>query len=291
MRLHIEGLEKTYKEKSVLKGIDYTFEKGRIYGLLGRNGAGKTTLFNCLARYLDYENGRIGIDYDDTAVDAASYFGAGGNSKYNESDIGFVFTQPHLPEFLTGREFIKFFIEINGDKVKDPMEVDEYFKLVAFDPEDGDRLIKSYSHGMMNKLQMLVSLFILKPPVILLDEPLTSFDVVAALEVRNMIKSIKNDHIIIFSTHILQLAQDLCDEIIVLHDGVLRHIPQEKIHSPEFESDIIQLLQEKSEDATVLDAVTAEDVATVDDDSSVDKKKPARTTASAPAVFKRIEED
>ena len=259
MRLHIEGLEKTYKEKSVLKGIDYTFEKGRIYGLLGRNGAGKTTLFNCLARYLDYENGRIGIDYDDTAVDAASYFGAGGNSNYNESDIGFVFTQPHLPEFLTGREFIKFFIEINGDKVKDPLEVDEYFKLVAFDPEDGDRLIKSYSHGMMNKLQMLVSLFILKPPVILLDEPLTSFDVVAALEVRNMIKSIKNDHIIIFSTHILQLAQDLCDEIIVLHDGVLRHIPQEKIHSPEFESDIIQLLQEKSEDTAVLNNLASSD--------------------------------
>jgi len=290
MRLHIEGLEKTYKEKSVLKGIDYTFEKGRIYGLLGRNGAGKTTLFNCLARYLDYENGRIGIDYDDTAVDAASYFGAGGNSNYNESDIGFVFTQPHLPEFLTGREFIKFFIEINGDKVKDPLEVDEYFKLVAFDPEDGDRLIKSYSHGMMNKLQMLVSLFILKPPVILLDEPLTSFDVVAALEVRNMIKSIKNDHIIIFSTHILQLAQDLCDEIIVLHDGVLRHIPQEKIHSPEFESDIIQLLQEKSEDTAVLNNLASSDDLSDGAECKGSSAQKSELTTSAGA-YQRVEED
>lgn len=290
MRLHIEGLEKKYKEKDVLKGIDYTFEKGRIYGLLGRNGAGKTTLFNCLARYLDYENGRIGIDYDDTAVDAASYFGAGGNSKYNESDIGFVFTQPHLPEFLTGREFIKFFIEINGDKVKDPLEVDEYFKLVAFDPEDGDRLIKSYSHGMMNKLQMLVSLFILKPPVILLDEPLTSFDVVAALEVRNMIKSIKNDHIIIFSTHILQLAQDLCDEIIVLHDGVLRHIPQEKIHSPEFESDIIQLLQEKSEDTAVLNNLASSDDLSDGAECKGSSAQKSELTTSAGA-YQRVEED
>ena len=290
MRLHIEGLKKTYKEKAVLKGIDYTFEQGRIYGLLGRNGAGKTTLFNCLARYLDFENGRIGIDHDDSSADAASFFAAGGNMDYNESDIGFVFTQPHLPEFLTGREFIKFFIEINGDKVKNPLEIDEYFKLVAFDPEDGDRLIKSYSHGMMNKLQMLVSLFILKPPVILLDEPLTSFDVVAALEVRNMIKAIKKDHIIIFSTHILQLAQDLCDEIIVLHDGVLRHIPQEKIHSPEFESDIIKLLQEKSEDAAVLDAVITEDTDSNEADSGEDKKHPARTTASA-AAYQRVEED
>lgn len=290
MRLHIEGLEKKYKEKDVLKGIDYTFEKGRIYGLLGRNGAGKTTLFNCLARYLDYDSGRIGIDHDDIALDADSYFAAGGKSNYNESDIGFVFTQPHLPEFLTGREFIKFFIEINGDKVKDPMEVDEYFKLVAFDPEDGDRLIKSYSHGMMNKLQMLVSLFILKPPVILLDEPLTSFDVVAALEVRNMIKSIKNDHIIIFSTHILQLAQDLCDEIIVLHDGVLRHIPQEKIHSPEFESDIIQLLQEKSEDTAVLNNLASSDDLSDGAECNGSSAQKSELTTSAGA-YQRVEED
>jgi ABC-2 type transport system ATP-binding protein len=267
MRLHIEELTKNYKDKSVLKGINYTFEKGRIYGLLGRNGAGKTTLFNCLARYLEYDSGNIGLDYDDTAAEPAEFFSSRRSAdNYDESDIGFVFTQPHLPEFLTGREFIKFFIEINNDKVDQKLEIDEYFRLVAFDPADGDRLIKTYSHGMMNKLQMLISLFIMKPPVILLDEPLTSFDVVAALEVRNMIKSIKHDHIIIFSTHILQLAQDLCDEIVVLHDGVLRHVPQEKIHSPQFESDIIALLQEqesgskleKEAAATVLDGLNYE---------------------------------
>lgn len=62
-----------------------------------------------------------------------------------------------------------------------------------------------------------------------------------------MIKSIKKDHIIIFSTHILQLAQDLCDEIVVLQDGLLRHIPQESIHSPQFETDIIRILQDSPE--------------------------------------------
>lgn len=244
MHLHIRNLEKTYKEKTVLKGLDYTFESGKIYGLLGRNGAGKTTLFNCLAKYLDFESGDIGLDFSQEASDINEFFAHNKSMSYNESDIGFVFTQPHLPEFLTGREFIKFFIEINADKITNPLAVDEYFKLVAFNPADGDRLIKTYSHGMMNKLQMLISLFILKPPVILLDEPLTSFDVVAALEVKNMIKSIKKDHIIIFSTHILQLAQDLCDDIVVLHDGLLRHVPDEKVHSPEFESEIISILQE-----------------------------------------------
>ena len=244
MRLHIDGLVKSYKDKAVLKGASFTFEQGKIYGLLGRNGAGKTTLFNCMARYLEFDSGRIGLDSDNRADNPTAFFEGGGKPDYNESDIGFVFTQPHLPEFLTGREFIKFFIEINGEKVANPLAIEEYFRLVAFDPADGDRLIKEYSHGMMNKLQMLISLYILKPPVILLDEPLTSFDVVAALEVKNMIKAIKKDHIIIFSTHILELAQDLCDEIVVLHDGVLQHIPSEGIHSPQFESDIIRILSD-----------------------------------------------
>ena len=244
MRLHIDGLVKSYKDKAVLKGASFTFEQGKIYGLLGRNGAGKTTLFNCMARYLEFDSGRIGLDPDDRADNPTTFFEGGGKPDYNESDIGYVFTQPHLPEFLTGREFIKFFMEINGEKVANPLAIEEYFHLVAFDPADGDRLIKEYSHGMMNKLQMLISLYILKPPVILLDEPLTSFDVVAALEVKNMIKSIKKDHIIVFSTHILELAQDLCDEIVVLHEGVLQHIPSEGIHSPEFESDIIRILSD-----------------------------------------------
>lgn len=288
MRLHIDELVKNYKEKAVLRGASFTFEQGRIYGLLGRNGAGKTTLFNCMARYLEYESGRIGLDLEETADSPAAFFKAGGKSDYDESDIGFVFTQPHLPEFLTGREFIKFFIEINGDKVVDPLDIDEYFRLVAFDPEDGDRLIKEYSHGMMNKLQMLISLYILKPPVILLDEPLTSFDVVAALEVKNMIKAIKKDHIIIFSTHILELAQDLCDEIVVLHNGVLRHIPAKSIRSPQFESDIISILSDKDADAN--DTGEIEQISVEPERGGSDPVPPERTGADTGDISTDSEE-
>lgn len=235
MQLTIQGLHKRFKEKEVLKGVDCTFEQGKIYGLLGRNGAGKTTLFNCLSKYAEIDSGTIELT------------GSGRAGAYREGDIGFVFTQPQLPEFMTGREFIKFFIEINRDKIEEPKSVDEYLHLVSFDYADSNRLIKEYSHGMMNKLQMLISLFILRPPVILLDEPLTSFDVVVALEVKNMIKSIKADHIIIFSTHILQLAQDLCDEIVVLSDGKLRHVPGELLHSPAFEAEILEVLRDGGE--------------------------------------------
>jgi ABC-2 type transport system ATP-binding protein len=81
--------------------------------------------------------------------------------------------------------------------------------------------------------------------VILLDEPLTSFDVVAALEMKNLLREMKDEHIIVFSTHILQLAADLCDEIVVLNHGLLEGVDSALIHTPEFESRIIEILKDE----------------------------------------------
>ena len=105
----------------------------------------------------------------------------------------------------------------------------------------GEGAISGY--GMKNKVQMLCFL-IGRPPVILLDEPLTSFDVVAALEMKNLLREMKDDHIIIFSTHILQLAADLCDEIVILNHGQLESVDPALIHTPEFESRIIDILRD-----------------------------------------------
>ena len=90
----------------------------------------------------------------------------------------------------------------------------------------------------------MLCFMIAKPPVILLDEPLTSFDVVVALEMKNLLKEIKKDHILIFSTHILQLASDLCDEIVVLHQGNLQKVDNHMLKSPEFETEIIKILKD-----------------------------------------------
>ena len=100
--------------------------------------------------------------------------------------------------------------------------------MIKIKEEDWYRLIKDYSHGMKNKMQMICFL-ITKPPVILLDEPLTSFDVVVAHEIKQMLKAMKQDHIIIFSTHILELAEDLCDEIVILNQGKLEAIDHNMI--------------------------------------------------------------
>lgn len=232
MQLQLSNIQKAFGTKQVLKGADFTFEKGKIYGLLGRNGSGKTTLFNCLSGELTADAG------------TATLGEAGQAAPLSDLDVGFVFSTPILPEFLTGYEFIKFFMDINKDKIQDGRTIDDYFDLVSMDKDDRHRLIKGYSHGMKNKVQMLCFI-ITKPPVILLDEPLTSFDVIVALEMKNLLRSMKNDHIIIFSTHILQLATDLCDEIVVLHQGKLQGVDNAMLKSPEFESEIIEILKDE----------------------------------------------
>jgi len=233
MQLKLEHIKKQFDNKQVLSDIGFTFEKGKIYGLLGRNGAGKTTLFNCLSRELKMDEGTAFIEEN------------GISRELCEEDVGFVYSMPILPEFLTGYEFISFFIDINYDKLKGEVKsIEDYFDMMSMSVEDRHRLIKDYSHGMKNKIQMLLFL-ITQPPVILLDEPLTSFDVIVALEMKNVLRKMKSDHILIFSTHILQLATDLCDELVILNKGQLSAVPSEIIHSPDFEQQVIELMKDE----------------------------------------------
>ena len=231
MKLVIENLKKNFEQKEVLKNINFTFESGKIYGLLGRNGAGKTTFFNCLNEDLDIDEGEFYLKEDKKL-------------KIEAQDIGYVLSTPNVPEFLTGREFLKFFIEINQERIENPKTIGEYFDLIKIDVEDRDKLLKDYSHGMKNKMQMLVNI-IMNPKVLLLDEPLTSFDVVVAEEMKNLLKSIKKDHIIIFSTHIMELALDLCDEIVLLNKGVLEHVDKKTNKDESLKEKIIEALKEE----------------------------------------------
>ena len=231
MKLVIKHLKKNFEKKEVLKDINFEFEKGKIYGLLGRNGAGKTTLFNCLNEDLELDGGEF-------------YINDGTDQKVEPEDIGYVLSTPNVPEFLTGREFLKFFIEINEKRIKNKKTIDEYFDFVQIEKEDRDKLMKDYSHGMKNKMQMLVNI-IASPDILLLDEPLTSLDVVAQEEMKQLFKDIKKDHIIIFSTHIMELALDLCDEIVVLNKGVLKEVTKDNLDTESFKDKIIEALKEE----------------------------------------------
>ena len=232
MKLVVKSLKKNFEKKEVLKDINFEFEKGKIYGLLGRNGAGKTTFFNCLNEDLDIDAGDFYIEDNDV------------KRKMEAEDVGYVLSTPNVPEFLTAREFLKFFIDINKKRIKNEKTIDEYFEFMKIEEEDRDRLLKDYSHGMKNKMQMLVNI-IANPNVLLLDEPLTSFDVVVAEEMKQMLREIKKDHIIIFSTHIMELALDLCDEIVILNKGVLEKIDKNNLDNDKFKDKIIEALKEE----------------------------------------------
>lgn len=160
--------------------------------------------------------------------------------------MGYILSTPTVPEFLTTREFLKFFVDVNEKSIKDKRSLDEYFESVGIESADRDRLLKDYSHGMKNKMQMLVNI-IAKPNVLLLDEPLTSLDVVAAEEMEQMLQNLKQDHIIIFSTHIMDLALNLCDEIVLLHHGCLQVVEKQELDSQEFREEIIELLRGKAD--------------------------------------------
>ncbi len=230
MELIIQGVSKAFEKNKVLEEINYTFEKGRIYGLLGRNGAGKTTLFNALNGDIKTDSGIMKISED------------GKIRNLEIQDIGYVLSTPVVPDFLTAREFLKFFIDINKDKIKELKTPDEYLDFIKIDVKDRNKLLKDYSHGMKNKIQMLIN-FIAKPKIILLDEPLTSFDVVVADEMKQLLKGMKEDHIIIFSTHIMELAVDLCDDIVLLNEGKLLAMEKENMDNDEYKHKIITALR------------------------------------------------
>lgn len=233
MKLIIENLKKSYEKNLVLDEIDYEFESGKIYGLLGRNGAGKTTLFNCINEDISVDNGKIYLD--------SEY----GKNIINTNDIGYVVSTPVVPEFLTGREFLKFYLDINPDK--NLKTIDEYFDMVQIDKKDQDKLLRDYSHGMKNKMQILINI-IANPKVILLDEPLTSLDIVVQEEMKTLFKSLKKDRIIIFSTHILELALDLCDDIVLLNNKKLSSIEKDEINTKNYKEKIIKALKDEKND-------------------------------------------
>ena len=217
MELKIKDLNKSYDDKEVLKDINFTFKDNCIYGLIGRNGAGKTTFMNAIDSVIKVNSGEFLLD----------------DKELDINEIGFVVSTPLVPEFLTGREFVQFYIDVHKDKIENLKDIDYYFELVDIDKKDQDKLLKDYSHGMKNKIQLLVNI-INNPKIILLDEPLVSLDVVVQDNIKKLLKSLKKDHIIIFSTHILELAIDLCDEIVLLKDKSFSQVKKSNLSTKKY---------------------------------------------------------
>ncbi len=229
MELVIENISKSFKQKEVLINSNYRFTEGKIYALLGRNGAGKTTLFNIIYGELEADSGNVYLEHDN-----------GEREKIDYIDIGMIFADSMLPDFLTGYEYLKFYADINA-----PQEIGNinmYFDQLEFPEEDRHRLIREYSSGMKSKIS-IISILISRPKIILLDEPLTAVDVIASLEIKEQLLTLREGHIVIMSTHIIQLAKDICDDIVLLHKGGLRHF-ETAINEVDFDQSLLEALAE-----------------------------------------------
>ncbi len=236
MEFVINHLVKNYGSKKVLKDVDFVFGEGKIYGLLGRNGSGKTTFFNCINGDIDTTSGSFYLRENSDSKEIIPLL---------PEDIGYLVSTPTVPEFMTGREFLKFFIEVHEEITPD-RTIDEYFDYMMIPEDDRDRLLKDYSHGTKNKMQMLLNI-IASPRLVLLDEPLTSLDVVIAEEMKKVIRSQKQGRITIFSTHLLDVAVDLCDEIVLLHNGRLEPIDKNELNDNDFKIKIIEALKDQDD--------------------------------------------
>ncbi|GJM31567.1 MAG: ABC transporter ATP-binding protein [Saprospiraceae bacterium] len=191
----IKHLSKSYGPKKVLDDINLTFEKGRVYGIVGENGAGKTTLFKCIAGLEDY-HGTISSDYDNL-----------------KNHIGFLQTAPYFFSKITGREYLR--LLANARKIK----VENYDEKNIFELPL-DQYAVTYSTGMKKKLA-LTALLIQSNDFFILDEPFNGVDIQSNMLITEIIHQLKAlNKTIVIASHIFSTLNSTCDEIHLLKGGV-----------------------------------------------------------------------
>lgn len=241
MKLVIKNLTKKYDDKLVLDEVNYEFKEGVITSVLGRNGAGKATLFNVLYDEIDFDSGEFYLENEGSTEKLQE----GSTEKLQKEDIGMLFSENFLPEFLTGYEYIKFYRDINSPN--DIKTVEDYMEMMEFSKKDQNRLIKDYSHGMKSKIS-LITLFISRPKVLLLDEPLTSLDVVISTQIKKLLMELKSQgRIIVLSTHMLDLAKQMSEEIVLLHHKKLQKLDLDK-NDDKFDADLYDILKDETDE-------------------------------------------
>jgi ABC-2 type transport system ATP-binding protein len=205
--IQVKGLQKSYKELQVLKGVDFEVEKGSIFALLGSNGAGKTTIIKILTTLLKQDNG--------TAI--VNGFDVSAKPDEVRQSISLTGQFAAVDEILTGRENLILIARLRH--IKDPRPtVDDLLNRFGL-TEAADRRVSTYSGGMRRRLDIAMSL-VGKPQLVFLDEPTTGLDPEARLEVWKTVKELANSGTTVFlTTQYLDEAEQLADRIAILHEG------------------------------------------------------------------------
>lgn len=208
--IEAENITKVYGKDFVsVDNLSFHINKGEIVGFVGQNGAGKTTTIKMLTGILKPTNGKIlinGFDIDEDPMEA-------------KKSVGYIADNPDIFLRLTGYEYVNFIADIYGVS-----EVDRKKRILdmagRFEMEDSlDKQMVSYSHGMRQKI-MVIGALVHKPPVWILDEPMTGLDPNAAYELKKMMREHADEgNCVFFSTHVLEVAEKLCDNIIIIKKG------------------------------------------------------------------------
>lgn len=209
--LKINGLSKSYGDKKVLKDLTLHILPGEIYGFIGHNGAGKTTTLKSVAGILDFDSGEILIDGISVKEDPLEC----------KKRIAYIPDNPDLYDYMTGMKYLNFIADIFGvstDERKEKIEkYADVFELTA----DLSSPISSYSHGMKQKLAV-ISAWIHSPKLIIMDEPFVGLDPKASHQLKTMMREFcDNGGAIFFSTHVLEVAEKLCDKVAIIKEGSL----------------------------------------------------------------------
>ena len=209
--LNIQHLTKAYGDKKAVDDLSLHIAPGEIYGFIGHNGAGKTTTLKSIVGILQFDSGEITIDGISIKADPLAC----------KRKIAYIPDNPDLYEFMTGIQYLNFIADIFGVSANDRQRrIRKYADLFEL-TDDLAQSIAAYSHGMKQKLA-IISAWIHEPRLVIMDEPFVGLDPKASYLLKGMMRE-KCDMggAIFFSTHVLEVAEKLCDKVAIIKGGQL----------------------------------------------------------------------
>ena len=209
--LEIKGLTKRYGEKTAVDDLSLHIAPGTICGFIGHNGAGKTTTLKSVVGILDFDEGEILIDGISIKQDPLAC----------KRVLAYIPDNPDLYDFMTGIKYLNFIADIFGVSPEDRRErIEKYAELFEL-TDDLAQPVSAYSHGMKQKLA-IISAWIHTPRLIVMDEPFVGLDPKAAHSLKGMMRELCDEGgAIFFSTHVLEVAEKLCDQVAIIKGGRL----------------------------------------------------------------------
>ena len=218
--LRIENLTKIYGSHKAVDDLSLHIAPGEIYGFIGHNGAGKTTTLKSVAGILRFDAGEILINGKSIKADPVGC----------KREMAYIPDNPDMYEFLSGIKYLNFVADIYGmTKVEREERITKYADMFEI-TKDLAQPVRAYSHGMKQKLA-IISALMHKPKLLLMDEPFVGLDPIAAHQLKGIMRELcDGGGAIFFSTHVLEVAEKLCDKVAIIKGGkLLKSGPMEQV--------------------------------------------------------------